>query len=232
MTMCNRIQKLAAAAVMGCFASGIAAAQTAPYPTLVTAQTRANSKALAGLERPGKIVFSDGFESAESVKKYFEIRGLREGRAKLVTDAGVAHSGSGAIQFTAVARDGRESGSGASGWLGAEGYERLYSRRYIKFAADYDQEHMIQVSETAWSAAQMLESETTAKKNEALARNQLEIVLGFVMELLCVTKDIWSTDTAITIILLMQGVAAATHEPRSPPAKHLPTAKGRNSGKR
>jgi len=139
MTMRDKLQELVATAVMGCFACGIAAAQTAPYPSLVTAQTRANPEALAGLERPGKIVFSDGFESPESGKKYFEIRGLREGRAKLVTDAGAAHSGSGAIQFTAVARDGRESGSGASGWLGPEGYERLYFRRYIKFAADYDQ---------------------------------------------------------------------------------------------
>ena len=52
---------------------------------------------------------------------------------------GLAHSGRGAIQFTAVARDGRESGSGASGWLGPDGYERLYFRRYIKLAADYDQ---------------------------------------------------------------------------------------------
>ena len=112
---------------------------TVPYPLLVTTETRANPETLARLERLGKIVFHDGFESPESVKKYFEIRGLREGRAKLVTDASTAHSGSGAIQFTAVARDGRESGSGASGWLGAEGYERLYFRRYIKFAADYDQ---------------------------------------------------------------------------------------------
>ena len=139
MTMRDKLQKLVAAAVMGCFACGIVAAQTAPYPSLVTAETRANPETLAALECPGKTVFSDGFESPESVKKYFEIRGLREGRAKLVTDASTAHSGSGAIQFTAVARDGRESGSGASGWLGAEGYERLYFRRYIKFAADYDQ---------------------------------------------------------------------------------------------
>lgn len=147
MTMRDKLQDLVAAVARGCFASGIAAAQTAPYPSLVTAETRTNPESLAALERPGQIVFSDGFESPESVKKYFEIRGLREGRAKLVTDAGVAHSGRGAIQFTAVARDGRESGSGGSGWLGPDGYERLYFRRYIKFAADYDQEHMIHVND-------------------------------------------------------------------------------------
>ena len=129
MSMWKRMQKLATAAVLGCLVDGSAAAQSAAYPTLVTTETRANPEALAALERPGKVIFSDGVESPESEKKYFEIRGLREGRAKLVTDAGAAHSGSGAIQFTAVARDGRESGSGASGWLGAEGYERLYFRR-------------------------------------------------------------------------------------------------------
>jgi hypothetical protein len=94
---------------------------------------------LAILERPGTVVFRDDFESPQSLKKYFEIRGLKDGRAKLVEDASLAHSGNGAIQFTAPVRDGRESGAGASGWLGPEGYDRVYFRRYIKFAADYDQ---------------------------------------------------------------------------------------------
>lgn len=139
MTRWNRIQKLAAAAVLGCCASGSAADQAVPDPARVTAETRADPARRAALERPGTVVFHDGFESPESLKKYFEIRGLREGHAQLVTDAEAAHSGRGAIQFTAVARDGRESGTGASGWLGAEGYERLHFRRYLKFAADYDQ---------------------------------------------------------------------------------------------
>lgn len=110
-----------------------------PYPKLVTAETRANAQVMAALQRPGTVFFRDDFESPDSVKKYFEIRGLREGRAKIVTDTKLAHSGRGAIQFTAVARDGRESGAGASGWFGPEGYDRVYFRRYIKFAADYDQ---------------------------------------------------------------------------------------------
>lgn len=110
-----------------------------PYPQLVTAETRTNPQALAALEKPGKVFFQDDFESPESLKKYFEIRGLEEGQAKLTTGARMAHSGNGAIQFTAVARDGDESGAGASGWFGPEGYDRVYFRRYIKFAADYDQ---------------------------------------------------------------------------------------------
>lgn len=108
-------------------------------PRLATAQTRADPQAIAALEKPGKVFLHDDFESAESVKNYFEIRGLKDGRAKLVTDAELAHAGEGAIQFTAPARDGRESGAGASGWFGPEGHDRVYFRRYIRFAADYDQ---------------------------------------------------------------------------------------------
>ena len=80
------------------------------YPRLVTAETRANPQALAALERPGKVFFRDDFESSESLKKYIEVQGLKEGRAKLVSDAEVAHLGKGAIQFTSPAREGRESG--------------------------------------------------------------------------------------------------------------------------
>ncbi len=118
----------------------IAAEGVAPsYPKLVTAETRADAARLSALERPGDVFFHDEFESTESLKKYFEVRGLREGRAKLTTNAELAHKGNGAIQFTAVARDGRESGAGATAWFGPKGYDRVYFRRYIKFAADYDQ---------------------------------------------------------------------------------------------
>ena len=49
------------------------------YPTLVTAETRANPQALARLQRHGQAFFRDDFESPDSVKKYFEIRGLKRG---------------------------------------------------------------------------------------------------------------------------------------------------------
>lgn len=110
-----------------------------PYPRLVTAETLADRQQLAALEAPGRIVFTDDFESPDSREKYFEIRGLKEGRAKLVSNPELAHSGRGSIEFTAVARDGRESGAGATGWLGSEGFDRLSMRCYIKFASDYDQ---------------------------------------------------------------------------------------------
>jgi hypothetical protein len=110
-----------------------------PRPQLVTAETKADPNALARLEKPGKVFFADGFESPNSLAKYFEIRGRKDGRARLVTDPNLAHSGKGAIRFTAEANKGRPSGAGASGWFGPKGYDRVYFRRYIRFAADYDQ---------------------------------------------------------------------------------------------
>ena len=129
------------AAIVALYVGSIIAAEgaDASYPKLMTAETRADAKKLSALERPGEIFFQDGFESLDSLKKYFEIRGLREGRVKLTTEAELAHKGSGAIQFTSVERDGRESGAGATAWFGPDGYNRVYFRRYIKFAADYDQ---------------------------------------------------------------------------------------------
>lgn len=121
-------------------AQGFAAeSESQPYPRLVTTATKANQQAQAALEKSGTVFFRDDFESPESLKKYFEIRGLKEGNAKLVADAKLAHAGNGAIQFTAKGREGRELGVGANGWFGPEGYDRVYFRRYIKFAADYDQ---------------------------------------------------------------------------------------------
>jgi len=114
-------------------------AEDRPYPFLVTDKTRADPAALAALQKPGKVLFTDDFESEKSLKHYFEIRGLKEGHARLITDPKVAHTGRGCFQFTSVDRGGKSSGSGASYWFGPEGYETVHLRRYIRFAPDYDQ---------------------------------------------------------------------------------------------
>lgn len=114
-------------------------AEERPYPLLVTAETRANPTSLAQLQTPGQVVFRDDFESADSLKHYFEVRGQKEGTARLIRDARTAHTGTGCIQFTSVARGGDSSGAGASYWFGPKGYEQIYLRRYIRFAPDYDQ---------------------------------------------------------------------------------------------
>ena len=122
--MTRQISAMWLAVVVALVGGSIVAAEGAdpPYPKLVTAETRADAEKLSALERPGEIFFQDGFESPDSLKKYFEIRGLREGRVKLTTNAELAHKGSGAIQFTSVERDGRESGVGATAWFGPDGY--------------------------------------------------------------------------------------------------------------
>lgn len=108
-------------------------------PRLVTAQTLADAAALAALERPGNVFFEDDFESPDWHKKYFEIQGLREGHARRIADRALSQSGRWALQLTAPARGGRASGLGAFAWFGPEGYDRVYFRRYLRFAADYDQ---------------------------------------------------------------------------------------------
>lgn len=113
-------------------------AQVPEPPRNVTLETMADEEALAALQAPGEILFEDDFESQASLKKYFEIRGVGE-RARIETGEGVAHQGEGAMRFDAPENEGKESGSGASGWLGELGHERIYFRRYIRFAPDYDQ---------------------------------------------------------------------------------------------
>ncbi len=110
-----------------------------PPPRLVTAQTQADPALLARLQKPGEVFFEDGFESDDSLKKYFEVRGRKDGRAALVHEPALAHTGRGAIRFTAPANDGRAGGAGASAWFGPKGYDTVYFRRYIRFAPDYDQ---------------------------------------------------------------------------------------------
>lgn len=114
-------------------------ADSPPYPELVTAQTLADPEALARLERPGRVVLRDDFESDDSWKNYYEAQGRNEGYTRLTRDSSLAHRGTGALQVTAPNRNGKSSGAGVIGWLGSQGYDRLYMRRYVKFADDYDQ---------------------------------------------------------------------------------------------
>jgi hypothetical protein len=113
------------------------------YPVLVTAKTLANPEAFKELRTPGRIIFSDDFEKPDALKAAFEVLGMKEGRVKLATDAAIAHSGSGALQLTTPANDGKSIGAGPSYWFGSEkdggGHDRVYLRYYIKFAPDYDQ---------------------------------------------------------------------------------------------
>ncbi len=108
-------------------------------PRDVTLETLAHPHALAALEKPGRVLMEDGFESKASFKNYFEVSGLRDGRVTLVMDPKTAHTGRGAVRLVAPARDGKESGAGLIHWMGKKGHDRVYFRRYLRFDEDYDQ---------------------------------------------------------------------------------------------
>jgi hypothetical protein len=122
------------------FALTLLGPQAAPSdPRLATEAARANERELARLQQPGEVLFHDEFESTDSFAGYFEIRGREDGRVSIDETPGVAHAGRGALRCISRAAEGRSSGAGASGWLGAVGRERVHLRYYVKFAADYDQ---------------------------------------------------------------------------------------------
>ncbi len=133
------ILTLLAVSAHGAHAQEEAKAPAVSPPRDVTAATLANQDELARLQTPGQVLFEDGFESEKSLQNYFEVRGEDDGRATIDLTDGVAHTGHGAIRFVAPARDGASSGAGASGWLGETGHDRVYYRRYVRFAPDYDQ---------------------------------------------------------------------------------------------
>jgi hypothetical protein len=129
------------AALLLCQDSNAARSVDAPPapPRDVTAKTIADAKALELLEQPGRVLFQDGFDSEESFAQWFEVRGRDDGHVLIERDAALVRTGKGSLRCRAPARDGKSSGSGASAWLGADGYDCVHFRRWIRFADDYDQ---------------------------------------------------------------------------------------------
>lgn len=111
-------------------------------PALVVENTRASAERLALLEKPGEILWQDSFDGESSLGKYFEIRGRAEKRAIIDASKGQSHRGKGALRLTATNAQGKESGAGATAWLGDDGHDVVYLRYYIRFADDYDQDNL------------------------------------------------------------------------------------------
>ena len=120
--------------------SAFACSAQSVAPCLVTAETRSDTQSLAELQKPGQVFFEDAFESESSFRKYFEIRGLKEGHVRIDLSAENVHSGEGSLKVTAPSKNGQgSSGAGAVAWFGPEGYDRVHLRLYIKYADDYNQ---------------------------------------------------------------------------------------------
>ena len=66
-----------------------------PYPKDVTVETLANKAELERLEKPGEAFFEDGFDTSDSLKNWFDVRGS----VKVVTDTTLVHTGPGALQM-------------------------------------------------------------------------------------------------------------------------------------
>ncbi|MCB9880100.1 MAG: hypothetical protein H6835_21105 [Planctomycetes bacterium] len=125
------------------------AAREAPAPIEVTAATRADAKALARLQQPGRVLFHDEFEADASFRSYFEIQGQKEGRVAIERDAAIVHGGLGALRLTSTSRDGASCGAGPVLWLPkvierregeqAPSLDTVHLRYWIRYAADYDQ---------------------------------------------------------------------------------------------
>lgn len=121
-----------------CCLASLCASEIYP-PALVVEKTRASAELLAGLERPGKVLFEDSFDEESSLEKYFELRGRAEKRAMIDLSEGQSHCGKGALRLTAANAQGKESGAGATAWLGDEGHDVVHLRYYIRFSDDYKQ---------------------------------------------------------------------------------------------
>lgn len=119
--------------------AGIAQDTESPTYRDVTGETRRSAQALARLEKPGRVLFRDDFETPQWSSTWFEVQGRDDGRAQRVLDPKLAHRGKGFARLLAPDRDGKASGVGASGWLGSTGHDVVHFRRYVRFDENYDQ---------------------------------------------------------------------------------------------
>ena len=123
--------------VLVCASHLFAEEQVAPQS--VVEKTRASAENLSALQKPGRVLWEDQFDDAASLDRYFEIRGRAEKRAIIDLSDGQSYQGKGALRLTAANAQGKESGAGATAWLGDEGHDILHLRYYIRFADDYKQ---------------------------------------------------------------------------------------------
>lgn len=111
----------------------------APYARDATAETKKDPEKLARLETPGKVLFTDGFDSDKSFEQWFEVADRKDGRARIMIEPKAAHGGDGALVLTATKNDGKSRGAWLAGWLGDAGHDCVHMRYWIRYAPDYDQ---------------------------------------------------------------------------------------------
>jgi hypothetical protein len=99
----------------------------------VTRQTLDDPKALAELESPGVVFFTDGFEDGD-FDDWFDAYGP----PVVIEDASRAHSGDNVLKCLARYRDKNSSTSSIKYWF-HPGYDRVHFRWYTRFDEKFDQ---------------------------------------------------------------------------------------------
>ena len=105
-----------------------------------TERTRADAAALRAIQRKGDVLFAEGFESAGWAKRFYDHRGLKDGRLALDDRPGFAARGRSALRC----RLGPGKGAVASAclWFG-RGYDKVHLRWYCRFGKDFDQGNLM-----------------------------------------------------------------------------------------
>ena len=99
----------------------------------VTLQTLNDPQAIAELETPGTVFFSDDFEDG-NLSGWFDAYGPPE----VINHSLQAHSGNGVLKCLAIYRDNKSSTSSVKYWF-HPGYDKVHYRWYCKFDDDFDQ---------------------------------------------------------------------------------------------
>ena len=126
--------------------------ETIPYPQDVTQETLANPEELSRLQGAGEVFFQEDFESSDSLGKWYNRIGEKEGLTQVTIDSALAHSGKGSLQLRTIDKNGKSAAAGVTYWF-HPGYGTVYFRRYIKFADDYDQGSLNHVGGSLYAVA-------------------------------------------------------------------------------
>ncbi|QEG36295.1 hypothetical protein [Bythopirellula goksoeyrii] len=108
-------------------------------PVDATKRTLEDVEIRTRLETTGKLIYQTSFENEIELANYYNLRGAEEGRVEIVLNRTLAHTGQGVLELTTEDQQGKTSSSAGARYWFPPGYDRVYFRRYIKFALDYDQ---------------------------------------------------------------------------------------------
>ncbi|MBI4879655.1 MAG: hypothetical protein HY812_08360 [Planctomycetes bacterium] len=133
-TMVEALLVAALASIVGLAQSSIPCGQD------LTEKTQADPKALAALETPGEVFFTEDFESDEWADRFFDRYGLEEKRLALETDTNLVCRGKSSLRC--VLDQGEGATTSVCYWF-APGYDRVHFRWYCRFDADFDQGNLM-----------------------------------------------------------------------------------------